>query len=176
MAMNSYVPPAPPNTPRDTPRDPAPNPNPNTPQRILTVTCLDFRCHTVIRRFLEGTGYADRYDLVSMAGADLCLAHDACPVAWADTLLDNVAIGIALHDIKEVWVFAHQDCGACIKFGLIGGDTDESAQREVHRSIAETSRTVMAERFPNVVVRHHFVSGGNGVSGGNEPFCVVCDQ
>jgi carbonic anhydrase len=171
MAVNSYVPPAPPNTPRDlAPTNPT---NPNTTQRILAVTCLDFRGHTVIRRFLEEAGYADRYDLVSMAGADLCLTHDACPVAWADTLLDNVTIGVALHDIKEVWVFAHQDCGACKKFGLVGGDMSATTERSVHHSIAETSRAVMAERFPNVVVRHHFVSG---VSGVNAAFCTVDDQ
>jgi hypothetical protein len=94
-----------------------------------------------------------------MAGADLCLAHDACPMAWADTLLDNVAIGVALHDINEVWVFGHQDCGACKKFGLIRDSTGGVVEREVHRSIAETSRLVLKERFPGVMVRHLFVSG-----------------
>ena len=127
-------------------------------KRILAITCLDFRCHTVVREFIEEAGYTDHYDLVSMAGADLCLAHNACPMAWADTLLDNVAIGVALHDIKEVWVFAHHDCGACKKFGLIDGDTDSTMEREVHRTIAETSQMVLMERFPGVIVRHMFVN------------------
>jgi hypothetical protein len=120
----------------------------------------------VIRRFLEGTGYADRYDLVSMAGADLCLAHRACPTAWADTLLDNVAIGVAIHNVTEVWVFAHTDCRACKRFGVICEDTDSATERTVHRMIAETSRAVMMEKFPGVAVRHLFVSGGSvdGVS------------
>lgn len=149
-----------------------PAPPNTTTQRILAVTCLDFRGHTAIQKFLEDAGYVDRYDLVSMAGADLCLAHDGCPSAWMDTLLDNVDIGVALHDIKEVWVFGHQDCGACKKFGLIGNTIHETVEREVHRSIAEKSREVLKARFPDVVVRHLFVSklGVDGV------FQFVCDN
>lgn len=132
--------------------------------RILAVTCLDFRGHTAIRHFLEDAGYADRYDLVSMAGADLCLAHDGCPSAWMDTLLDNIAIGVALHNIDEIWVFAHTDCGACKKFNLIGVGTSDVMEREIHRTIAETSRAMLIERFPGVKVRHLFVRG-MGVNG-----------
>ena len=60
-----------------------------------------------------------------MAGADLCLTHQECPDAWNQTLKDNLAIGVALHDIKEIWVFAHQDCGACKKFGILTKDMNE---------------------------------------------------
>jgi len=124
----------------------------------------------VIRNFLEDAGYADRYDLISIAGADLCLAHDGCPMAWAETLLDNVEIGVDLHDIKEVWVFGHQDCGAYKKFGLI---TDNHAlEREVHLSVAESSRLVLAEQFPDVKVRHLFVSDVDA----NGSFHVIDDQ
>jgi len=94
-------------------------------------------------------------------------------MAWADTLLDNIAIGVALHDIKEVWVFAHHDCGACKKFGLIRDGTSDTVEREIHHAIADSSRAVLGKRFPGVGVRHLFVGGGGGA---DTAFHVVGDQ
>ena len=171
MAVNSS-----PTTPHAPPA-PLTTPCPPT-NRILAITCIDFRVHTVIRNFLEESGYTDQYDLVSMAGADLCLAHHGCPMAWADTLLDNIAIGVALHDISEVWVFAHHDCGACKRFGLIGPSTSDVVEREIHHAIADSSRAVLGKRFPDLRVRHMFVGGGvvDCVDGADTAFRVVCDQ
>lgn len=72
-----------------------------------------------------------------MAGADLCLAYQECPDAWNQTLKDNLAIGVALHDIKEVMVFTHQDCGAWKKFGILNKDMNLKQEIDAHREMAK---------------------------------------
>jgi len=92
-----------------------------------------------------------------MAGADLCLAYQECPDAWNQTLKDNLAIGVALHDIKEVMVFTHQDCGAWKKFGILNKDMNLKQEIDAHREMAKKSNKVLVNLFPQVKFRHLFI-------------------
>jgi len=125
--------------------------------KIFAITCIDYRCHGVIRSYIENMGHKDNHDLISMAGADLCLTHGDCPEAWTQTLQDNLKIGVTLHDIKEIWVFAHQDCGACKKFGIVTDQMSKKEERDIHRKMSETSRNVLENMFPHVKVRHLYI-------------------
>jgi len=64
-----------------------------------------------IERYMSGRGLKDKYDHVVLAGASLGAVTDKYP-AWNKTFWDHLDVAIKLHQIHEVIVMDHRDCGA----------------------------------------------------------------
>ena len=80
----------------------------------IVVSCIDFRFQKYIHNWLD-KNFADKlYDYVGFAGGTKDL----------DTVLKQIAISVRLHDIKEVVLMHHEDCGA---YGA-EGNPDRHAQ------------------------------------------------
>ena len=118
----------------------------------LVLTCMDFRFHTAIRKFLtRDLGLENSYDHVSLAGSakDLVKAPGHVPF---ESLLKQVELSSKLHEIKRVILINHQNCGAY-------GPTLESGSShefETHSGDLRAARSLVQSRFPELKVALYF--------------------
>jgi len=78
-------------------------------------------------RAQNSTGTAYPLNILATSGAGRVgpLARN-----WGPTFFDHLSVAISVHQITEVWVFDHLDCGAykAIKFGSLGASDEDTTQ------------------------------------------------
>lgn len=74
---------------------------------VIVTTCIDFRFQGFIDKFIEEKFGNNNHDRVAWAGG----------VKDWDNVLNQIKISKRLHDIKEVVLINHEDCGA---YGELG--------------------------------------------------------
>jgi len=123
---------------------------PSTGAKVLVLGCIDPRFSAMLSSFL--VNYKDVqfiYDLFILAGASLGanqsyltypgLRTASVPgpnyplntisqfgVNWGPVFFDHLTIAISVHEITEVWVFDHLDCGAYKAIKALATDLDPS--------------------------------------------------
>lgn len=68
----------------------------------IVVSCIDFRFQQYIRNWLDKNIKDKTYDYVGLAGSTKEL----------DIILKQIAISVRLHNIKEIILMHHEECGA----------------------------------------------------------------
>ena len=104
---------------------------------------MDFRFVERIHQFIAKDQRLDGlYDHVSVAGGALSLAR---PIEPADKqfILRHINLSVELHNISEVILLNHQNCGAY-------GDQDSQVQ---HEADLRKARQIIQEMFPELKVR-----------------------
>src|SRR3989344_5369005 len=84
--------------------------------KALIIHCIDFRFGKAIKKYLEDKNLLGDIDIVSVAGA---VKNNA------DFLMKQIDISKRLHDIKEVILMNHTDCGAYGGRKAFGSAEDE---------------------------------------------------
>ena len=104
---------------------------------VLLISCMDLRLLENIVHFMEYENLINRYDQYIMAGASIgALVSTADKEdelkrldeykGWETALLQHVELSIQLHNIKDIYILEHRNCGAYkafLKDGL--GDYEE---------------------------------------------------
>ena len=81
--------------------------------KALVLTCMDFRLLDDIVIHMNSEGYRNDYDQFILAGASLGVnLNQSENPRWITTFRDHVDLAIDLHNISEVHVIDHMDCGA----------------------------------------------------------------
>lgn len=98
----------------------------------LLLTCMDFRLTDDIVRYMDGRGMdgrgmTDRYDHVVLAGGSLGALTDEYG-EWGKTFRDHLKVAIDLHQIHQVIIMDHRDCGAYKT--ILGEDFAKDPARE----------------------------------------------
>ena len=121
--------------------------------RACVVSCIDFRLHDHLNRFVAEQGLdKDGADIIRVAGVAINLARPT--QQWArDFVTGQHEASKRLHDVEEIHLVNHEDCGA---YGLDcpPGSDEELA---VHVKDLRASRAVLEERFPGVKIFTHFL-------------------
>ncbi|OGM64695.1 hypothetical protein A2961_01440 [Candidatus Woesebacteria bacterium RIFCSPLOWO2_01_FULL_39_21] len=68
----------------------------------LVVCCIDFRFQKHIREFTDKNLSGKTFDLVGFAGSSKDLK----------TVMKQLGISVRLHEIKEIYLIHHENCGA----------------------------------------------------------------
>ncbi|MBI2984758.1 MAG: carbonic anhydrase [Candidatus Kerfeldbacteria bacterium] len=114
--------------------------------KALVLHCLDFRFIHEIVHFMKQRGLLDQYDDVSVAGAAKNLVDPNHPTD-REFILRQIKIAKHLHQIEEVIIINHRDCGA---YGKIF--PDESAEIERHRADLIEAKKLVQQTAPDVRV------------------------
>lgn len=117
----------------------------------LLLTCMDFRLMDDIERYMSERGLRDRYDHVVLAGASLGAITDQYP-AWSKTFWDHLDIAIQLHNVHQVIVMDHRDCGA---YKVILGSEhtkDPVLERATHAAQLQKLKTQINAKHPALTV------------------------
>ena len=124
---------------------------------VLVLGCIDPRyAHSLAWYLTHTQELKGDYDLFTLAGAALGVLQTQFP-HWGQTFHDHVGLAIALHDIQEIWVFDHMDCGAYKKLvlgGLDKPDTDES----VHVEKLKELQTELKSKYPQLGFKGYIIS------------------
>ncbi|SIO29986.1 hypothetical protein SAMN05444166_3601 [Singulisphaera sp. GP187] len=137
---------------------------PHTPvQNILLLSCMDLRLLDETVAFMDRIGMTNRYDHVILAGASLGASYDGLP-HWGQTFWDHVDIARELHDIREIYILEHSQCGAYRKLlGLVFGEHDET-EALAHAEVASRLKSQIRDRHPDLGVRAFLMDLSGGVT------------
>jgi carbonic anhydrase len=121
--------------------------------KACVVFCIDFRLHDHLNRFVAERGLdKDGADIVRVAGVAINLARPA--QQWArDFVTGQHEASKRLHDVEEIHLVNHEDCGA---YGL---DCPPGSEEElaVHVEDLRSARSVLEARFHGVKIFTHFL-------------------
>lgn len=117
--------------------------------KALLIHCIDFRFIKAIKDWLDSEGFLGATDEVSLAGVAQILVS---PKQESDRefILRQIDIAKRLHDIDEIILMNHTDCGA---YGGRDAFTNELVEEEKHELDMREARAFVLSRFPSLKVR-----------------------
>ncbi len=118
--------------------------------RALVITCMDFRLIDDAVYFLNSIGYNNNYDQIILAGASLGYNQNIYE-CWGKTVDDHIGLAKQLHNIQEIIVIDHMQCGA---YKLLNNLTEITREDEIrlHRDNFCIFRQKIGEKYPNLAV------------------------
>lgn len=105
--------------------------------RAIVVSCIDFRFQKFLREFEDKEIGEDGYDFMGFAGG----------VKNIDLVLEEVEISKRLHDIREVYLVNHEECGA------YGKDSN----LVTHKRDLLNAKNKIKEKFPDLFVFTYYL-------------------
>ncbi|CAH6421437.1 Hypothetical protein KVN_LOCUS265 [uncultured virus] len=114
----------------------------------FVLSCIDYRFIDYTSQLLEDSYLNKDYDFTTLAGASLGFNQKKFN-CWRKTFIDLVKLAIELHDIKEIIVIDHMDCGA---YALIYPDININTKEEKKLHIKNILQFIkeMKKIFPNL--------------------------
>lgn len=118
--------------------------------KALVLSCIDFRFVNDKVSFFNKGEYMDNYNKFSLAGASLGYNQNTFP-EWRETCNKHIELAQQLHDINEVIVMDHMDCGA---YRILYDNPTMSVQEEytLHKKNLKKFKTMINEKFPSLKV------------------------
>lgn len=124
--------------------------------KAIVLNCMDFRLMDDLERFLDSAGYNNNYDDFVLAGSSLGYNQNVYPV-WKDVFDTHVELAEQLHEIHEIIIIDHMNCGAYKKFyGKTTIEPDE--ERALHKVNMNKMEQVLKSKFPNLKVKKYLMS------------------
>ncbi len=111
----------------------------------LVISCIDFRFRAKIALWIKDE-LGDASDLTAIAGASKAILDEDTRA----TTIKQIDIAARLHDIKNIYILDHIDCGA---YGGSGKFSDSDAEIGMHKERLEEAKKVLNERFPDLEVK-----------------------
>jgi len=123
--------------------------NSSTAQAIV-LTCMDYRFVASTVELFNKTGLKDDYNKFSLAGASLGYNQTAFP-EWSATFDKHVGLAKDLHDINEIVVMDHMDCGA---YRILYDNPSMSRKEEydLHVKNLKQFKGLMQQKYPSLKV------------------------
>jgi hypothetical protein len=131
---------------------PAPSRGADPASNILLLSCMDLRLLDEIVAFMDGKDLTNRYDHVILAGASLGVMYEGNP-HWAQTFWDHLDVARELHDIREVHIMDHRECGAYRKLLGLDFKGDPDGETRAHAEVAHRLKAAILERHPDLRVK-----------------------
>jgi carbonic anhydrase len=121
-----------------------------TTAKALVLSCIDFRFVNDRASFFNMGVYQDNYNKFSLAGASLGYNQNTFP-EWRETCNKHIELAQQLHDIDEVIVLDHMDCGA---YRILYDNPTMSKQEEytLHKKNLKKFKSMINEKFPSLKV------------------------
>lgn len=127
--------------------------NVNTTQKAkaLILTCMDYRYIDDIHRLLSDNNYNDDYNHVVLAGGSLGYNQNKY-TEWKKTINTHINLAIQLHNITEIIVIDHMDCGA---YRLLYNNPKLTYDEEfkLHATNLKSIKTKLSMSYPQLKVR-----------------------
>jgi carbonic anhydrase len=113
---------------------------------LLLLQCMDSRYPRRILETMDSLGLRGKYDQLVLAGASLGVVHKE---TWRDTFFDHLEFAMKEHDVSQVLILDHRDCGAYKKFLGVGPD-DPKKEKDKHVEIYKEAVTIITRKFPSL--------------------------
>lgn len=117
--------------------------------KAVLIHCIDFRFIKAIKDWLEREALLGACDEVSIAGGVQIIVSPKNE-AEKELVLRQIDIAKHLHDIDEVILMNHTDCGA---YGGRDAFANELAEEQKHELDMREARAIILSKFPELKVR-----------------------
>ncbi len=117
--------------------------------KAIIIHCIDFRFIASIRGWMEKEQLMGAADVVAVAGAAQNIVSPKNE-SEREFIFKQIDIAKRLHEIDEVILMNHTDCGA---YGGKSAFVNELAEREKHELDLREARAIAQTRFPQLKVR-----------------------
>ena len=123
--------------------------------KAIVITCMDFRLIDDAVLFFNSLGLNNNYDNFILAGASLGY-NQTVYSAWSETLDKHIELAEQLHDITQVIVLDHIQCGAYEIFYNLPSITraDEIA---LHRQNFIIFKQTINQKYPHLNVSSYIM-------------------
>ena len=102
------------------------------------VCCIDFRFQKYIRKWTDGNLKDKTFDLIGFAGATRDL----------DTILNQIDVSVVLHQISQVILIHHEECGA---YGA-------ESTLERHTADLLKAKSAVLSRYPQLDINLYYLT------------------
>lgn len=109
----------------------------------LLFTCMDFRIQAAVSRYMVENSLRGDCDVVSLPGGQKMLAD----VLTRDNTMKMVNLSVELHGVTDIYLVAHDDCGA---YGGSGKFKDRSAERKAYKADLEKAIANIKRKHPKM--------------------------
>ncbi len=121
--------------------------------RACLVGCIDFRLHESLDRFRMNQELdKEGADFIRVAGVALNLARPKNAAA-RDFLIDQLKASHRLHQIKEIYLVNHEDCGA---YGF-EEVADSAVELATHVEDLRVAKELLGRELPDTKVLTYFL-------------------
>ncbi len=123
----------------------------------MVLSCIDYRFIDQTIHFIEGDEVLDnKFDFTTLAGASLGYNQTKYK-CWKETFLHQVKLSIELHQIKEIIVVDHMDCGA---YALFYPHLKSNSEQEREYHIKNIKRFIKSikKRYPKLTYRGYLLN------------------
>ena len=121
--------------------------------KALVLVCMDFRFQSAFRNFLVEQNLKNQYDLISVAGAAKVLANPSDSFE-KENFLKQISLSVNLHQISQVFLINHQDCGA------YGPQLAKNPikERQTHENDLKKAKEIIRQLYPHLQVKLFFAT------------------
>lgn len=103
----------------------------------VVLSCIDYRIQKNLRQWLDNKFKDELYDYVGQAGCTKNL----------DSIIKQIDISVKLHNVKEVDIIHHEDCGA---YG-------ERSSPKKHSLDMKKAKSKILSKYPNLKVNTYYL-------------------
>jgi len=112
--------------------------------------CIDFRFAADIKAYLEKEGLIGDVDIVSLAGSAKNLVNPAKETD-AEFVMRQLDISKRLHEVTQVVLMNHMDCGA---YGGRAAFDSVQSEHAKHASDLMAAREMILAKYPDLLVEN----------------------
>ncbi|WP_439581231.1 hypothetical protein [Dyadobacter bucti] len=137
-------------------------------KNVLVISCIDLRLTDNLLNFLHYDNLTNRYDHFALAGTSLCTCVEEKREYfeqaylkkfedfkhWEKSLFDHINLAVTLHDIRDVYIVEHADCGAYQTF--LTKEKLTQGEMECHREFAANlAYKIRVKQYPEDNPEHN---------------------
>ena len=116
----------------------------------MVLSCIDPRFQPKVFNYLKKKKLTGKYSSFTIAGAAIGVTHKKFK-RWHSTFWENLATSIKLHNISNLIVINHNDCGAA---KIVNGNNKFSTaiENKIHNQSFKIIKRKLKKKHPSIKV------------------------
>ncbi|MBU1626234.1 hypothetical protein KKB18_02600 [bacterium] len=106
---------------------------------------MDFRLEGAVENYLNGLDLVNDCDVISVAGAAKDIVEN--PEGY---VAQQIGLSVKLHDISQLIIFHHTDCGA---YGGSDNFSGVDEEREFHATQMRSAKEILQAKYPELKIK-----------------------
>ena len=118
--------------------------------KAMVLSCIDPRFQPKVFNYLKKKNLTGKYSSFTIAGGSIGVTAKKFK-KWHSTFWENLATSIKLHNIKNLIVINHNDCGAA---KIVNGDNkfSTSIENKIHNESFKIIERKLKKKYPSIKV------------------------
>ena len=116
----------------------------------MVLSCMDPRFQKPVHKFLKEKKLTGKYSAFTIAGGSIGVTNEKFK-KWHSTFWENLATSIKLHNISNLIVINHNDCGAA---KIVNGNNkfSTSIENKIHNQSFKIIKRKLKKKHPSIKV------------------------